>query len=870
MDYQASQSNKHDDILKLLEKFYSYKNFEDILQAVADGITVQDPQGNIVYANSAAAKVLGFNSIDELLQTPTLRIVENFELFNEAGEPISPNLLPGRLALLGEQSASLKGKWHRKDTKTYRWGEGKAAPIMENGKVILAVNIFHDLTSHKELIETNIKFLDDHNFIKKVANISPGMIAVYNIKTGEYMYVNETCRKILGYGPEEFLQGGVGFASQLLHPDDVTWIMVKNGKPLEKANSQENIDPDNEVIVNFEYRMRHADGKYRWLHTDGSIFSRDKDGKVECVLNISLDITARKEAEAKLHKLTSKLEEEIKERTRELTRTAAYLSGIVDYSFDAIVGKNLDGIITSWNAAAEKLYGYTTEEAIGRHISLIVPQEMPDEIANIFTEIRKGIKIEHYDTTRIKKNGERIEVSITVSPIKNLQGASIGFSTISRDITERRLAEERIRHNYYHDPLTKLPNRTWFNEQINFKALQNDKFVILLIDLDRFKFINESLGHPTGDKLIQEAGLRIQTCLDSNSEIARFGGDEFAIICKDFESESEIQDLASNILNDFKHFFVLEGQEVYITPSIGISFYPRDANVAADLIQCAEVALYHAKEQGKNNYQFYNDSMSIVAGYDVNLENQLRRAIDKNQLVVYYQPQVNLKTGDILESEALVRIQNEQLHLTLPDKFIPLAETTGLIEQLGEIVLRNACKQNRIWNESGFPNLKVAVNISTRQFKQNHFIKIVEQTLKDTGVNPANLEFEITERVLLESSNVMLKNMKSMAKWGIKFSLDDFSMGFSSLNYIQKFPLSVLKIERTFVTGIPKNKANCAIAKSMITLGHNLGMTVVAEGVETLEQLQFLYDNDCDKVQGYIFNGPVPSDSISEILGEGR
>ncbi|MBX4187118.1 MAG: EAL domain-containing protein [Candidatus Doudnabacteria bacterium] len=707
--------------------------------------------------------------------------------------------------------------------------------------------------------ETDSKFFD-HSFIRKVADSSPGMIAVYNIKTGEYLYVNSAIRKILGYEPEEFTRGGYNFVISLLHPDDLPSIGEKNGEALRKANSE--AIPDNESIVNFEYRMRHKDGSYRWLHSDGSVFSRDANGQVDCVLNISVDITKRKETEGRM-------EVEMEENKRELSRTAAYLSAIVNFTSDAVIGKSLEGMITSWNLAAEKMYGYTAEEAIGKHVNLIVPPELPEQFLMIVEKIKQDIPIESFESTRITKSGERIQVSVTASPIKNWKGEVIGVSAISRDITEQKLAEEKIRHHYYHDPLTKLPNRTWFNEQINILAMENRPFAMLLIDLDRFKFINESLGHPTGDKLIQEAGLRIQSCLDENSDLARFGGDEFAIICKEC-NETEVASLAQDLLEDFRNFFILESQEIYITPSMGISFFPRDGRSASDLVQAAEIALYHAKEEGKNNYQIYNENMSIMAGYDVNLENQLRRAIEKQQLVIYYQPQVSLTSGEILKSEALVRIQDKKLHLTMPDKFIPLAEATGLIEPLSEIVLRKACEQNKIWNDSGYPELKIAVNISSRQFKQPHFTKVVERIIKETGINPRNLDFEITERVLLEGSTTLLKSMRTLAKWGINFSLDDFSMGFSSLNYIQKFPLNVLKIDRTFVIGIPKNKTNCAIAKSIITLAHNLGMRVVAEGVETLEQLHFLYDNGCDKVQGYIFNGPIPAESVTEILGNSR
>ncbi len=458
-----------------------------------------------------------------------------------------------------------------------------------------------------------------------------------------------------------------------------------------------------------------------------------------------------------------------------------------------------------------------------------------------------------------------------VTPLQSQRGGVVVTHT---DITERKQAEEMAHHLAYHDPLTGLPNRVLFNDHLTLElahARRNKCMVaVIFLDLDRFKTINDTLGHAIGDRLLQEVAKRLTGCLRGGDTVARLGGDEFMLLLSGITHGEDVAKVARRILEVLKPPFNLDGHELHITGSMGISLYPSDGEDAETLIKNADTAMYRAKEQGRGAYQFYTPSMNAKAFEHLILENDLQRALERQEFVVYYQPQVSLHTGQIVGVEALVRWQHPDKGLVPPMEFIPLAEETGLIIPLGDWVFWEACAQNRAWQKAGFPPLWIAINLSARRFKQKGLIKDIARILKETGLDPNYLELELTESHLMENVEATLSTLHELKAMGIHLSVDDFGTGYSSLSYLKRFPIDKLKIDRLFVLDITSNPDDAAIAMAIIAMAHSLKLKVTAEGVETKEQLEFLRAHQCDEMQGYYFSRPVPAEIITQLLQEGR
>ncbi|MHB9130783.1 MAG: putative bifunctional diguanylate cyclase/phosphodiesterase [Armatimonadota bacterium] len=454
--------------------------------------------------------------------------------------------------------------------------------------------------------------------------------------------------------------------------------------------------------------------------------------------------------------------------------------------------------------------------------------------------------------------------------ITGARGVVTHLQGIMQDVTERKQAEETIRHQAFHDTLTDLPNRVLFHDRLTV-ALKHahrnkKKLAVMFLDLDRFKTINDTLGHAVGDQLLQGVAGRLRRLLREDDTVSRLGGDEFTLLLPEITHADDAANVARKILETFRPAFEIDGRELYVTTSIGISLYPNDGLDAQALLQNADTALYHAKEQGRNLYQFYTPSMNARTLERLSLENNLRYALEREQFVVHYQPQVALESGQVIGMESLVRWQHPEMGLVSPAQFIPLAEETGLIEPIGEWVLHEACSQSMRWQHDGFPPLKVAVNLSARQFHQSNLCEMVAKVLQDTGLQPHLLELEITESVAMrnvEYSVMVMRNLKGM---GIQLSMDDFGVGYSSLIYLKKFPINTLKIDQSFIRGLNSDPNDEAIATAIIAMAQSLHLQVIAEGVETEEQLTFLRTHQCNGMQGYFFSKPLPSDAFGQLL----
>jgi diguanylate cyclase (GGDEF)-like protein len=430
--------------------------------------------------------------------------------------------------------------------------------------------------------------------------------------------------------------------------------------------------------------------------------------------------------------------------------------------------------------------------------------------------------------------------------------------------------ESLLRHQAYHDRLTSLPNRLLFDEQLSLALAnayrQGEMLAVAFLDLDRFKIINDTLGHDVGDQILQQATQRMQKCLRQSDTIARWGGDEFTLLLPHIHQREDISSIARQILEILSAPFFIADRELYVTASLGIALAPYDGEDASELLKNADISMYHAKQQGRNNYQFYSPEMNTKGREQLELAGDLRKALSKNEFRLYYQPQVDLSTGEIVSMEALIRWQHPQLGIIPPNQFIPLAEETGLICPIGEWVIRTACIQHRAWRKAGFPPLRIAVNLSARQFQQQGLVKTIIKILNSTQVEPAYLELEITESIAMQDINLTIKVLQELRQMGIRIAMDDFGTGYSSLSTLKYFPLHTLKIDRSFIKDSIVNPSDAAIAKAVVALGKGLNLRILAEGVETKEQLAFLRSIGCDAAQGYFFSKPLPSEAAIQLL----
>lgn len=466
-----------------------------------------------------------------------------------------------------------------------------------------------------------------------------------------------------------------------------------------------------------------------------------------------------------------------------------------------------------------------------------------------------------------------LNLYLTLSPIFN--GDKINKVVGSAiDVTEQRKAEEKAQYLAYYDMITNLPNRSLCKERlkhaISHAHRSNKMLSVLFLDLDRFNVVNDTLGHAAGDILLKQVAEKLQECIHEDELVARIGGDEFLLILPEISSEKEVTKIAGDVLSIFNQPFIIEDKEIFISTSMGISFYPHDGMDVEALFKNADTALYRAKERGRSNYQFYASKMNDRALERLSLEQDLRKAIERNELFLLYQPRVSLKSGKIVGVEALIRWKHTLLGTISPAEFIPLAEETGLIVPIGEWVIRTACLQNKVWHDKGYKDLRLAVNISPKQFKHGNLADNVRAIIQELGMSPKLLELEITEGCMVENTDVNLNVIQTLKSIGLDISVDDFGTGFSSLNYLKQFKVDFLKIDQSFVNGIPDDLNDSAITNAIINMGHSLKLSVVAEGVETKEQAEFLRDNDCDEIQGYYFSRPVSAEEIEKLIDEGK
>jgi diguanylate cyclase (GGDEF)-like protein/PAS domain S-box-containing protein len=474
----------------------------------------------------------------------------------------------------------------------------------------------------------------------------------------------------------------------------------------------------------------------------------------------------------------------------------------------------------------------------------------------------------------VDENGEERWFCINGEPIFDDNGRFTGYRGTGSDITARKLTEQRVHHVAQHDVLTGLPNRSLLQDRLSqavaYANRSGHPVWVMLIDLDRFKFVNDSMGHKAGDVLLMTVAARLRSSLRDTDTVARLSGDEFVVIVSQHEDQPLSSDIVQRVMDSVAQPMMLGPKEFFVTCSIGVAAYPSDGTPAESLIEHADIAMYRAKKLGRNNFQFYTPAMNEESLERVRIESALHNALERNEFVLHYQPQVDLQTGRIVGMEALIRWKHPELGMVPPSRFVGVAEDTGLIVPIGAWVMRTACAQNKVWQDAGLGSLRVAVNLSARQFSAADLVSGIEQVLSDTGLDPSCLELELTESLFMSDVTPAVELLHRMKSLGIKLSIDDFGTGYSSFSYLSRFPIDVLKIDRSFVNDITHDANDAAIVASIIALAHNLRLSVIAEGVETAEQLDYLRHQGCDEMQGYYFSRPLPAQEFEQLLRQHR
>jgi diguanylate cyclase (GGDEF)-like protein/PAS domain S-box-containing protein len=556
-----------------------------------------------------------------------------------------------------------------------------------------------------------------------------------------------------------------------------------------------------------------------------------------------------------------------------LRRSENQLRAIIDAEPECVKIITVDGILVQMNAAGlTMIEASRPEQVIGKSIfGLLMPEYREPFRAFVENVLRGNKGIMEFEITGFKGTHRWLESHAV--PLAGEEGALPLILSITRDITERKQTERRLKQLAHFDSLTDLPNRVQFIERLEqamADADRNERLVgVVFLDLDRFKYINDSLGHEKGDILLREVAMRLSGVVRRGDTVARLSGDEFALVLADMGHVDDAIHVAQKILDVFHQSFRVAGHDLFVTASLGITLYPFDDRGAHELLRNADVAMYRAKESGKNNYQFYVAEMTATVSERLTLENDLRSALERGEFSLNYQPIADCRSGKIIGMEALLRWKHPERGMISPALFIPLAEETGYIISIGEWVLRTACEQCRRWQKMGFPSLYLAVNLSSRQFHQKDLPASIYQILQDTGLNPASLGLELTEGLVMQQAEASVNTLRELKAMDIRISIDDFGTGYSSLSYLKRFPIDILKIDQSFVRDIPKDEDDAAIASTIITMAHSLGLRVVAEGVETVEQLKFMREHGCDALQGYYLSKPLPPEQFADFLKNG-
>jgi diguanylate cyclase (GGDEF)-like protein/PAS domain S-box-containing protein len=545
---------------------------------------------------------------------------------------------------------------------------------------------------------------------------------------------------------------------------------------------------------------------------------------------------------------------------------------------DAVVCTDVGTNVTYLNRVAHKMTGWSLHDATGHPLSEVLRllsatnrEVIADPLFPPLSHTAAPNLASH--CIIVQRDGSEVPIEISVAPVHDGDGAATGAVLVFRDISDARAMALQIVHSAEHDLLTGLPNRLLLNDRISqsiaLAGRDMAQIAVLFLDLDGFKYINDSLGHPLGDQLLQSVAQRLVKCVRGTDTVSRQGGDEFVILLTEVQQPEDAAVMANRMLQVVAQAHSVDSHDLHVTTSIGISVYPEDGQDPATLIKNADTAMYQAKENGRQSYQFFKPAMNVRAVERQSIEESLRRALERQEFALHYQPKINLATGAITGAEALLHWAHPTRGSLLPAQFIPIAEDCGLIVPIGSWVMRQACRQARVWEDAALPAASIAVNVSAMEFADENFLDRLFTILSETGADPESLQLELTESVVMKRPEVTAGILQILKQWGVRVAIDDFGTGYSSLSYLRKFTVHALKIDQSFVRQISNGGRDAAIVSAVIGMAHSLKLIVISEGVETLGELEFLRAHDCDEAQGYYFSRPLPPDQFATLLRRG-
>jgi len=792
-----------------------------LLDAIPSLVWCADGEGGCSFVNQAWTRYTG-RSVDE----------ERGAGWLEAVHPDDREILGRQWS----QAFGLRGRFEtefrlRRADGTYGWLHQTAEPVTGNGGRLAGyVGTCHDIT---ERFDAELAARARAKEVRLLADNVPVLIAHFAAADLRCIFANRAYARTWGW--------------------DVDSIVGRTVAEVIGAEAYREIEPHiwrvmQGETVTYERTIPAGDGAAKVLEVN-LLPQLGDDGAVIAAFVLISDITR--------HRLSEQAVRDSEERLRKFAE--ATHEGIVFHEA---------GVFTDCNDAILRLSGFAYDEIVGKPVLGFVAPEWRDTVLS-------NISIGHerpYECAIVHRDGSRIPVEVTgkVMPYKGRQYRM----TVIRDIRDRKEAEARIHFLAHHDTLTGLPNRVLLLDRLEFilasARRRGTKAGILFIDLDNFKTVNDSLGHAAGDALLRVVARRIEETLRAVDVVARLGGDEFLVVLPDLESEQAPVAVAEKLLAVIGEPVLLEGQTIAVSPSIGIAVFPRDGGSPDVLIRNADAAMYLAKDRGRSNFQFFSESLARAASSTLALETRLREAIRDEAFAIHYQPQLRIDNGRVVGVEALIRWPQRDGTTVMPDDFIAVAEQRGLIMPIGGWVLRSACRQNRRWQLSGLPRVPVAVNLSAIQLKQKGFVAEVERVLAQTGLDPEWLVLEITEAMLAPETDERLRALHALHELGVRLAIDDFGTGHSSLAYLKRLPIDRLKVDRTFVRDIPGDPDDCAIAAAIIGLARNLGITAIAEGVESEAQLAFLRDHGCEEMQGFLTSPPLTAAEAAAFLAAHR
>ena len=779
------------------------------------------PDGSLTYVNGAYARFFG-RSPEALVGRRFLELTPG-EAERQAGallETLSPHGEPYTYTheVVGPDGST-------------RWAEWRIHPIRDNaGQSVEYQAVGRDVTEQRR---TEQALQEARGRLQLQLERTPIGCVIFD-RDVRISYWNPAAERIFGFAAAEAVGRS---AFDLLVPPaaqrETREIAARIAAGDTAAHSvNENVTRDGRTVL------------CEWFNTP----LHDEQGVFTGVLSMVQDVTERRQAEEQIR-----------------------LAGeVFDNAGEAVLVSDAAARILSVNPAFTTTTGYTAEEVVGKNPSLLASgQHDRSFYQNLWASLVETGRWQGEIWNR-RKNGEAYPEWLSITAVRDTQGQPSHYIGIFTDISERKAADERVRFLAQHDALTQLPNRALFLDRLEHAIAgavrHGTRVALLFLDLDRFKNINDSLGHQVGDRLLQAVARRLKSSLREVDTVARLGGDEFLILLPDLRSAQAAATVADKLLAVMARPFRVEEQELTVSPSIGISLYPHDGRDVPTLLKNADAAMYHAKNRGRNNYQFYRDDMNARTLELLALENSLRRALEHQEFRVHYQPQVDIASGRMVGVEALIRWPNPEGGMISPGQFIPVAEDCGLIVPIGDWVLREACAQARRWQEMGLPAIPVAVNLSAVQFRQDGLPERIRAILEETGLAPEYLELEITESALMHEVETTVAMVQALRDMGLRLSIDDFGTGYSSLSYLIRFPIHKLKVDLSFVRRMVDNPDAAAIIKAIIGMAKSLRLKVIAEGVENARQLALLRAHGCDEIQGYYFSPPAPAEDVARML----